>query len=365
MLLAGGKGTRLEDLTKKIAKPAVSFGGKYRIIDFPLSNCANSQIDTVGVLTQYESTFLNSYIGNGEKWGLNGVRSLTASLPPKQTERGAAWYRGTADAITQNLDFLDQLDPEYVLILSGDHVYKMDYREMLEAHKKANADLTIAVLSVKLDEASRFGIMNVNPDMTIYQFEEKPKQPKSTLASMGIYIFNYKLLRTALMADDADENSEHDFGKNIIPSLLAQGKKLLAYQFNGYWKDVGTIESLWQANMDMLEQLSDAEIVKMRKADKTFSEDTHSVPQYVGKHASVKDSVVNQGAIVLGTIRHSVVFNEVLIEKGATVTNSVIMPGAVIRRGATVDRAIVAGGTVIESGRIVNVGGEKIALVTK
>jgi len=365
MLLAGGKGTRLEDLTKKIAKPAVSFGGKYRIIDFPLSNCANSRIDTVGVLTQYESVFLNTYVGNGEKWGLNGVRSLTASLPPRQTEEGAAWYRGTADAIFQNLDFLDELDPEYVLILSGDHVYKMDYRDMLEAHKKANAELTIAVLSVTMSEASRFGIMNVNPDMTVYEFEEKPKKPKSTLASMGIYIFNYKTLRSALVADAKDETSEHDFGKNIIPTLLKKGQKLLAYQFNGYWKDVGTIDSLWQANMDMLDHLTDADVNSFRLGPKTFSEDTHSVPQYVGRSSCVRDSIVNQGAIILGEVHHCVIFNEVLIEEGAVVKNAVIMPGAMIGKNAVVDRAIVAGGTSIEENRQVNVNGVKIVLVTK
>ncbi len=365
MLLAGGKGTRLEDLTKKNAKPAVSFGGKYRIIDFPLSNCANSRIDTVGVLTQYESVFLNTYVGNGEKWGLNGVRSLTASLPPRQTEAGAAWYRGTADAIYQNLDFLDSLDPEYVLILSGDHVYKMDYREMLEAHKCAKANLTIAVLKVSLAEASRFGIMNVKDDMSIYEFEEKPKKPKSTLASMGIYIFNYRDLKHYLVADAKDETSEHDFGKNIIPTMLNDQKKLLAFQFKGYWKDVGTIESLWQANMDMLEKANDVEIYNMRTGAKTFSEDTHSVPQYVGKTACVTDSIVNQGAIVLGKINRCVIFNEVLIDEGAVVTHSVIMPGAIIGKNAVVDHAIVAGGTVIEDGRQVNVQGDKIALVTK
>jgi len=363
MLLAGGKGTRLEALTRKIAKPAVSFGGKYRIIDFPLSNCANSRIDTVGVLTQYESVFLNTYVGNGEKWGLNGVHSLTASLPPRQTEEGAAWYKGTADAIYQNIDFLDSLQPEFVLILSGDHIYKMDYQLMLDAHKANNADLTVAVIDVPLKEASRFGIMSVNEEMLITKFTEKPSKPTSTLASMGIYFFNYKVLKSALTLDAKDDSSEHDFGKNIIPYLLGKKKKLLAYRFEGYWKDVGTLASLWSANMDLIDDEDALDLYSTSDDLKIFSEDTHSVPQYVGRTASVTKSMVNQGAIVLGTVDHSVIFNEVLIEEGAHVVDSVIMPGAVIKGGAYVRMAIVASDTTINGDRRID-GQDNIVLVT-
>jgi len=362
MLLAGGKGTRLEALTHKIAKPAVSFGGKYRIIDFPLSNCANSRIDTVGVLTQYESVVLNTYVGNGEKWGLNGVHSLTASLPPRQTEEGAAWYKGTADAIYQNIDFLDTLAPEYVLILSGDHIYKMDYRLMLEAHKAHNADLTVAVIDVPLREASRFGIMSVNDEMMITKFSEKPAKPTSTLASMGIYIFNYKALKSALAFDAKDEESEHDFGKNVIPYLLSKKRRLLAYRFSGYWKDVGTLASLWSANMDLIDDEGALDLYSNDDL-KIFSEDTHSVPQYVGRAATVVNSMVNQGAIVLGHVEHSVIFNEVVIEEGARVADSVIMPGVTVKSGAAVNRAIVAGDTTIAGDRRID-GGEAIVLVT-
>lgn len=364
MLLAGGKGTRLESLTKKIAKPAVSYGGKYRIIDFPLSNCANSGIDTVGVLTQYESVFLNSYIGNGNTWGLDGVRSLTAMLPPRQTEEGANWYRGTADAIYQNIDFLDSLQPEYVLILSGDHIYKMDYHKMLEFHKANNADATIAVLNVSLQEASRFGIMNVRDDMSIFEFEEKPKQPKSTLASMGIYIFNYKILREELIKD-AKEDTAHDFGKNIIPNLLAKKNRLFAYRFSGYWKDVGTVDSLWRANMDLLDNIDDVDLYNKTDDLKVLSADTKSVPQYIGPEAEVSNSIVNQGAIVLGNVEHSVIFNETLIEEDTIVKDSVIMPGAKVLRGAKVYKAIVGDGTVIEEGQIINEQASKVVLVTK
>lgn len=362
MLLAGGKGTRLEALTRKIAKPAVSFGGKYRIIDFPLSNCANSRIDTVGVLTQYESVVLNTYIGNGEKWGLNGVHSLTASLPPRQTERGAAWYKGTADAIYQNLDFLDSINPEYVLILSGDHIYKMNYQLMLDDHKAHRADLTVAVLNVSLQEASRFGIMSVDESMRITKFSEKPRNPDSTLASMGIYIFNYKALKSALTRDAKDEESEHDFGKNVIPYMLSRKKKLYAYRFDGYWKDVGTIASLWSANMDLIDDEASLDLYSTEDDLKIFSEDTHSVPQYVGPQASVRNSMVNQGAIVLGSIDHSVIFNEALIEEGASVIDSVLLPDAIIKKGAKVRRAIVASGVIVEENQTID-GHEDIVLV--
>ena len=361
MLLAGGKGTRLEALTRKIAKPAVSFGGKYRIIDFPLSNCANSRIDTVGVLTQYESVALNTYVGNGEKWGLNGVHSLTASLPPRQTEEGAAWYRGTADAIYQNLDFLDTLNPEYVLILSGDHIYKMNYQLMLDDHKKNNADLTVAVIDVPLAEASRFGIMTTDEKMMITKFTEKPSKPTSTLASMGIYIFTYKTLKQALVYDAKQEKSDHDFGKDVIPYLLGKKKRLLAYRFDGYWKDVGTIASLWNANMDLIDDEKALDLYSSEDDLKIFSEDTHSVPQYVGKQALLSNSMINQGAIILGSVTHSVIFNEAIIEEGATVIDAVIMPNVLVKKGAYIRRAIVSAPVIIEERHID--GGEDIVLV--
>lgn len=346
MLLAGGKGTRLESLTKKLAKPAVFFGGKYRIIDFPLSNCANSGISVVGILTQYESVALNNYIGNGSKWGIDGNKSLTSILAPRQTEEGANWYRGTADAIYRNLDFLDSINPKYVLILSGDHIYKMDYAKMLDFHKSKNADLTIAVINVSLEEASRFGIMNCDENYKVVEFEEKPKKPKSTLASMGIYIFNYKVLRDALNKDAKVEESSHDFGKNIIPNLLEKKKKVYAYRFDGYWKDVGTIQSLWEANMDMLDpkcklDISDSKI-------KIFSEDTHSLPQYIGEEAKVSHSLLNQGSVVEGTVEHSVLFNEVTVEKGAKVIYSVVMPGTIIKSGVEVENAIIGPGLEVD-----------------
>lgn len=365
MILAGGKGTRLEALTKKVAKPAVYYGGRYRIIDFPLSNCANSGIDTVGVLTQYESVALNNYIGNGEKWGLDGVRSLTSILPPRQTEEGANWYRGTADAIAQNIDFLDSVDPKYVLILSGDHIYKMNYRKMLDDHINNNADATIAVLNVSLQEASRFGIMNVKDNMAIYEFEEKPKNPKSTLASMGIYIFNYNTLRSALIKDMKNDESDHDFGKNIIPYLISKKKRVFAYRFDGYWKDVGTLESLWQANMDLLDDNNDVDLYSIDDNMKVFSEDTKSVPQYVGKEASVKNSLLNQGAVVLGNVEHSIICNEALIEENAVVIDSVIMPGAIIHQNAKVYKAIVGDNEVVEAGTIINAERKNVVLIKK
>lgn len=365
MILAGGKGTRLEALTKKIAKPAVSYGGKYRIIDFPLSNCANSGIDTVGVLTQYESVALNNYIGNGAKWGLDGVSSLASILPPRQTEEGANWYRGTADAIAQNIDFLDSLNPEYVLILSGDHIYKMDYAEMLAKHKKLNADATISVINVTLQEATRFGIMNVNEDMSVYEFEEKPKKPKSTLASMGIYIFTYKTLREFLVKDMKNEQSEHDFGKNIIPALIDAGKRVFAYRYEGYWKDVGTLKSLWQANMDLLDGGEDVDLFKHDSLGKILSEDTHSLPQYVGEQAVVKNSLINQGAIILGTVEHSVISNEVKIGEGAIVKDSVVMPGAKIHKGAKIYRCIIGPEYEVKENEVLNDNCEEIALYAK
>lgn len=364
MILAGGRGTRLKELTAKVAKPAVYFGGKYRIIDFPLSNCANSGIDVVGVLTQYESVLLGTYVGAGSKWGLDGNNSLAAILPARERgEVGATWYAGTADAIYQNISFLDQNDPEYVLILSGDHIYKMDYEEMLNVHKEKGADLTVAVLNVSLKEASRFGIMNTDDKGYIYEFEEKPEKPKSTLASMGIYIFNYKELRKYLIADAADENSKHDFGMNIIPSMLADKKKLYAWTFDGYWKDVGTVESLWQANMDLLDD-KELDLYNIKKDWKIYSEDTLGKPQLIGAQASVKNSLVTQGCVVNGEVEGSVLFSNVNVGEGAKVIDSVLMPGVLVEEGAVVKKAIIDEGVVIKAGTVVNEEAEEVALVS-
>ena len=364
MILAGGRGTRLKELTAKVAKPAVYFGGKYHIIDFPLSNCANSGIDVVGVLTQYESVLLGTYVGSGTKWGLDGNNSLAAILPARERgEVGATWYAGTADAIYQNISFLDQYDPEYVLILSGDHIYKMDYEEMLNVHKEKGADLTVAVLNVSLKEASRFGIMNTDDKGYIYEFEEKPEKPKSTLASMGIYIFSYKELRKYLIADAADENSKHDFGMNIIPAMLADKKKLYAWTFDGYWKDVGTVESLWQANMDLLDD-KELDLYNIKKDWKIYSEDTLGKPQLIGKDASVKNSLVTQGCVVNGEVEGSVLFNNVNVGEGAKVIDSVLMPGVLIEEGAVVKKAIIDEGVVIKAGTVVNDEAKEVALVS-
>ena len=364
MILAGGRGTRLEALTAKVAKPAVYFGGKYRIIDFPLSNCANSGIDVVGVLTQYESVLLGQYVGAGSKWGLDGNNSTAAILPARERgEVGATWYAGTADAIYQNIDFLDQYDPEYVLILSGDHIYKMDYAEMLKAHKAKNADLTVAVLNVSLKEASRFGIMNTNPDLSIYEFEEKPKQPKSTLASMGIYIFTYKELRKFLIEDAAKEDSKHDFGMNIIPAMLADNKRLFAWQFDGYWKDVGTVDSLWEANMDLLND-TELDLYNTKKDWKIYTEDTLAKPQIIDEKAKIVNSLVTQGCIVNGEVTGSVLFHNVYIGEGAKVVDSVLLPGTLVEEGAEVYKAIVDEGVVIKSKEVVNKEAEKVVLVS-
>lgn len=350
LILAGGKGTRLGALTKKIAKPAVSFGGKYRIIDFPLSNCANSQINTVGVVAQYESAALESYVGNGEKWGLNGVHSLTTTLNPRQTEEGLAWYKGTADAIYENLDFLEEQDPEYVLILSGDHIYLMNYDLMLADHIKHNADLTISALRVPFEEASRFGIIAVDKDNRVTEFQEKPANPKSNLASMGIYIFSYKALKKALIDDAKNEESSHDFGKDIMKRMLGEKKRLFIYEYQGYWKDVGTIASLHEANMDLLDYEKSKELVDMLPTMRLYSQDTHSHPQYVGGEAVVKDSLINQGAVILGEVNHCVISNEVHVDKGAKAVNCVLMPGVHLKSGAYVYDSIVAPNVTIEEG---------------
>lgn len=363
MILAGGKGTRLHALTKKIAKPAVYFGGKYRIIDFSLSNVANSGIDTCGVLTQYESVALNNYIGNGEKWGFNGVGGKCIPLPPRQTEEGASWYNGTADAIYQNLDFLDEEDPEYVLILSGDHIYKTLYNEMLELHIKSGATCTISVLEVPLNEASRFGILEVDNNDVITKFVEKPKVPKSNLASMGVYIFTYKELRKALVLDAKEENSEHDFGKNIIPYLLNNHKLLVAYRFKGYWRDVGTVSSLHQANMELLPSNRNSDTIRFGEYPPIFSEDTHSLPQFIGDKATIKNSLINQGAEIKGEVINSVISNEVKVLEGAVVKNSVLMPRVTISKGAYVENAIIGPDTLIKEKEEINKGNEEIILI--
>jgi len=351
MILAGGKGTRLKSLTRKLAKPAVFYGGKYRIIDFPLSNCANSGIDTVGVLTQYESVALNTYISNGSNWGIDGNKSVTTNLPPRQTEEGANWYMGTADAIFHNIDFLDRAKCKYVLILSGDHIYKMDYSKLLDFHKEKKACLSVACLNVTVEEAKRFGIMKADDNGRIVSFTEKPKKPESTLASMGIYMFDYKILRSELIKDHKDPKSSHDFGNDIIPRMLEANRKIYAYPFSGYWKDVGTIYSLWEANMDLLDSDSTLDIYDTEV--KILSADTRSTPQYIGPKAVVKNSIINQGAIVYGTVKHSIIFNEVTVEPGAIIEDCVIMPNTVIKAGVHLKKAIVGPKLVVDEDHVV------------
>ena len=341
MLLAGGQGSRLKVLTEKTAKPAVPFGGKYRIIDFPLSNCVNSGIDTVGILTQYQPLELNEYIGNGQPWGLNKTHSCAQVLPPyERHDKKSGWYKGTANAIYQNLDFIQRFDPDYVVILSGDHIYKMDYAAMVEYHEKNNASCTIAVRTVPLAEASRFGILNTNPDNTIYEFEEKPKHPKSTNASMGIYVFNWKVLRDALIADEDDPNSSNDFGKNIIPNLLNAGHKMLAYNFDGYWKDVGTIDSLWEANMELLGKNPEFNI-RSDERSRIYARNSALPSSYIDEEAKTVGSFIAEGSEIYGTVRHSVISVGCTVGKGALVEDSVVMPGVVIEPGAIVRHAIL------------------------
>lgn len=353
MLLAGGQGSRLYVLTKNVAKPAVPFGGKYRIIDFPLSNCINSGIDTVGVLTQYEPHVLNAYIGAGQTWDLDRLRGGVSVLPPYQGKT-SEWYKGTANAIYQNIPFIADYDPEYVLILSGDHIYKMDYNKMLQQHKDTGADATIAVLDVPLSEASRFGIMNCKPDGTIYEFEEKPKQPKSTLASMGIYIFSWKKLRKYLEEDEANPQSSNDFGKDIIPAMLSNGEKMVSYRFEGYWKDVGTIESLWEANMDLLSPNSGLALSDDNW--KIYGRTTGSPPHFTAKGAKVQHTLLSEGCEIAGNVSESVLFSDVKVAKNANVEYSILMPGAVVEEGASVRYAIVASGAVIAKGAQIGEG---------
>ena len=349
MLLAGGQGSRLYVLTKNVAKPAVPFGGKYRIIDFPLSNCINSGIDTVGVLTQYEPHVLNAYIGSGQTWDLDRLRGGVSVLPPYQRGKASEWYKGTANAIYQNIPFIADYDPEYVLILSGDHIYKMDYNKMLRQHKETGADATIAVLDVPL-----FGIMNCKPDGTIYEFEEKPKEPKSTLASMGIYIFSWKKLRKYLEEDEANSKSSNDFGKDIIPAMLANGEKMVSYRFEGYWKDVGTIESLWEANMDLLSPNSGLNLSD--DSWKIYGRTTGSPPHFTAKGAKVQHTLLSEGCEIAGNVSESVLFSDVKVAKNANVEYSILMPGAVVEEGANVRYAIVASGAVIAKGASIGAG---------
>ena len=365
MILAGGRGSRLHDLTNKVAKPAVSYGGKYRIVDFPLSNCANSGVDVVGVLTQYESIQLNSYVAAGGRWGLDAKDSGVYVLPPREkADENLNVYRGTADAISQNIDFIDKFDPEYVLVLSGDHIYKMNYDKMLAAHKEAKADATIAVIGVPMKEASRFGIMNTDESGRIVEFEEKPEHPKSNLASMGIYIFTWKLLRKMLMADIKNPDSSHDFGKDIIPTMLNDNRTLYAYKFEGYWKDVGTIDSLWEANMDLLSPNSELDLND--PTWKIYTEDATSLPQYICDTAVINTAFITQGCVVEGEITNSVLFTGVKVGPGAKIIDSVLMPGVVVEAGAVVQRALVAGGVVIgANARVGSKDSEHIELVSK
>lgn len=355
MLLAGGQGSRLGVLTRKIAKPAVPFGGKYRIIDFPLSNCVNSGIEAVGILTQYQPLVLNEYIGNGQPWDLDGMHSGVNCLSPYQAVDGADWYSGTANAISQNINYIDRYDPEYVVVLSGDHIYKMDYNKMLEYHKEKNAACTIAVIDVPLEEASRFGILNTHEDGEIYEFDEKPEKPKSTHASMGIYIFSYKELRKYLIEDDENKNSSHDFGKDVLPAMLNAGERMFAYPFEGYWKDVGTIDSLWEANMDLLDPNVTLDLKDI------YSRNPMMPPHFVSNDAVIQNSLVADGCNVYGNLEFSILFSGVTIGKGATINSSIIMPGAVIEEGATVQFAIIAENTVVRKNAVVGAKPEDCA----
>ena len=351
MLLAGGQGSRLGILTKNIAKPAVPYGGKYRIIDFPLSNCVNSGISTVGVLTQYQPLELNDYIGNGQAWDLDRANGGVHILSPYQQIKGTEWYKGTANAIYQNINFIDRYNPEYVVILSGDHIYKMDYNKMLEYHKEKNAACTIAMLEVSWEEASRFGLMILNDDNSIKEFEEKPKNPRSNKASMGVYVFTWSKLREYLIADEADPDSSNDFGKNVIPKMHQDGERMFAYLFDGYWKDVGTIDSLWEANLDLLNPKVDLDLSDT--SWKIYAKTPVSPPHYISANAKVQNSMISEGSRVYGDVDYSILFNDVTVEEGAEVKYSIVMPGTVIKKGAVVQYSIVAENAVIESGAVV------------
>lgn len=363
MLLAGGQGSRLGILTKNIAKPAVPYGGKYRIIDFPLSNCVNSGIDTVGVLTQYQPLELNDYIGNGQAWDLDRSYGGVHVLSPYQQIKGTEWYKGTANAIYQNINFIDRYNPEYVAVLSGDHIYKMDYAKMLAYHKAKGAACTIAMLEVPWEEASRFGLMFVNDDGSISEFEEKPKNPRSNKASMGVYIFTWDILRKYLIEDEANPDSGNDFGHDVIPAMHNAGEKLFAYQFDGYWKDVGTIDSLWEANLDLLNPKVDLDLSD--NSWKIYSKTAAAPPHYISSKASVENSMISEGCVIDGEVDYSVLFSNVTVEEGAVVRYSIVMPGTVIKAGAVVEYAIVAENAVIEEGAHVGESPEQIADLEK
>lgn len=360
MILAGGQGSRLGVLTKKLAKPAVPFGGKYRIIDFPLSNCSNSGIYTVGVLTQYKPLELNAHIGIGEAWDLDRTQGGVSILPPYQEEKGGEWYKGTANAIYQNIEFVDRYEPEYILILSGDHIYKMDYTKMLDFHKERQAEATIAVIEVSMDEASRFGIMNTREDLSVYEFEEKPKNPKNNLASMGIYIFNWKTLKKYLKEDEANKASKNDFGMNIIPSMLGDGNRMVAYPFKGYWKDVGTIDSLWEANMDLIKE--DNELDLHEEDWKIYSVNPVRPAQYIGENAKVSNSLVVEGCVVNGQIENSILFQGVQIGKNSVIRDSIIMTDAKIGDNVVIEKAIVGSGAIVRKDCKISLGDE-IAII--
>ena len=364
MLLAGGQGSRLYALTQKLAKPAVPFGGKYRIIDFPLSNCVNSGIDTVGILTQYQPFVLNEYIGNGQPWDLDRLYGGVHVLPPYQKASGSDWYKGTANAIYQNIAFIERYDPEYVIILSGDQICKQDYSDFLKFHKEKNAEFSVAVMEVPWEDASRFGLMVADDDDKITEFQEKPKNPKSNLASMGIYIFNWDILKKYLIEDENDPDSENDFGNNIIPNLLRDGRRMYAYHFNGYWKDVGTIDSLWEANMDLLDKNNALDLND--PAWKIYTEDTTVLPQYVGPTAEIERAFINQGCVINGKVKNSVLFTGARVGEGAQIIDSVLMPGVEVEEGAVVTRALVADGVKIGKNAVVgSADSEHIELVSK
>ena len=363
MILAGGQGSRLGVLTKKLAKPAVPFGGKYRIIDFPLSNCSNSGIYTVGVLTQYKPLELNAHIGIGEAWDLDRENGGVSILPPYQEEKGGEWYKGTANAIYQNIEFVDRYDPEYILVLSGDHIYKMDYTKMLDFHKERNAEATIAVIEVPMKEASRFGIMNTRDDLSVYEFEEKPKKPKNNLASMGIYIFNWQTLKKYLREDEADKTSKNDFGMNIIPKMLEDGNKMVAYPFKGYWKDVGTIDSLWEANMDLIRE--DNELDLQDEEWKIYSKNPVRPAQYIGENAKVTNSLIVEGCAVNGQIENSILFQGVQVGKNSVVRDSIIMTDAKIGDNVVIEKAIVGNGAIIRKDCKISLGDEIAIIAAK
>lgn len=363
MLLAGGQGSRLKQLTQKMAKPAVYFGGKYRIIDFALSNCANSNIKDVGVLTQYQPFALNTHIGIGVPWDLDRRIGGVELLPPHMTTEGGRWYAGTANAIYENIDYVDLIDPEFVLILSGDHIYKMDYSKMLDHHMDTKADVTISVIEVPWEEAGRFGILNTHEDGTIYEFEEKPEKPKSNLASMGIYIFKWDLLKSKLIEDHSRKNTDHDFGKDIIPSILKDGGKLVAYKFDGYWKDVGTIESYWQANMDLLDRQHTLDLYDDKW--KIYTRNYDVPPQYVAKTGDVDNTLLNEGCKIYGKVKNSVVFTGAIVEDGAVVEDSILLPYCRVSKDAIVNKAIIMGNSIVDENEKVNLEGNKIELYGK